>query len=429
MRRRVLVFPCGSEIGLEIYRSVRYSTHFELVGGSSVSDHGRFVYESYVGDIPYHQSPEFESRIIEIIKSHHIDVIYPAMDAVAETLKRIEPELGIPVVGSCLRTTEICASKAEMFTALHDIVDFPKFHEDFSGVCQEEFPVFIKPDRGYGGRNTFKANNAIAGQAFLKNREETMLIFEYLPGDEWTVDCFTDRHGELRFHATRRRNRISNGISVNTSPTEENAELFYKWAAAINSRLNLRGAWFFQAKASSTGNPKFLEIAARLGGSSSLFRARGINFSLLSLFDLFENDVVLTENSYSIEMDRALGNTYKTSIQYDEVFVDLDDCLVINDRLNLVLLAFLYQAIGEKKKISLITRHHKNVEETLSYYRLQCLFDRVIHIKDEKRAKSSYIDCEASIFIDDSHREREDVKNMLGIPVFSPDMIEILLKS
>jgi hypothetical protein len=38
MKKNVLVFPCGSEIGLEIHKSLSYSTHFTLVGGSSVDD-------------------------------------------------------------------------------------------------------------------------------------------------------------------------------------------------------------------------------------------------------------------------------------------------------------------------------------------------------------------------------------------------------
>ena len=46
--KKVLVFPCGSEIGLEIYRSLKYNKDFELIGGASVNDHGEFIYENYI---------------------------------------------------------------------------------------------------------------------------------------------------------------------------------------------------------------------------------------------------------------------------------------------------------------------------------------------------------------------------------------------
>lgn len=39
MKSKVLVFPCGSEIGLEIHNSLKWSTHIDLWGGSSVNDH------------------------------------------------------------------------------------------------------------------------------------------------------------------------------------------------------------------------------------------------------------------------------------------------------------------------------------------------------------------------------------------------------
>jgi hypothetical protein len=44
MKKNVLVFPCGSEIGLEVYRSLKHSIHFNLIGANSVDDHGRVVF-------------------------------------------------------------------------------------------------------------------------------------------------------------------------------------------------------------------------------------------------------------------------------------------------------------------------------------------------------------------------------------------------
>ena len=46
--KNVLVFPCGSEIGLEIHNALKYSKDFNLFGGSSVDDHGKYVYKNYI---------------------------------------------------------------------------------------------------------------------------------------------------------------------------------------------------------------------------------------------------------------------------------------------------------------------------------------------------------------------------------------------
>jgi len=152
MNRRILVFPCGSEIGLEIHRSMRFSTHFELIGASSVDDHGRFVYEEYIPDIPFHQDEDFLRRIAEVVLEYRIDAIYPTMDAVAETLHNIADDLQCLIIGSSAWTTAICASKKATYALLRDYLPTPYCHERLDTVTN--YPIFIKPDRGYGSRSS-----------------------------------------------------------------------------------------------------------------------------------------------------------------------------------------------------------------------------------------------------------------------------------
>ncbi|MGB6008047.1 ATP-grasp domain-containing protein [Castellaniella sp.] len=424
MSKRILVFPCGSEIGLEIHRALRYSTHFDLVGASSVDDHGRFVYEDYIGGLPFHNSLDFASRLTDIIQAHRIDAIYPTMDAVAETLQDLAQRLGVRVIGSGLETTRICASKTLTYGTLADVVPTPRHYPTLATV--PAYPVFIKPDRGYGSRHASLAVDAAGASALLARQPGLdMLILEYLPGREWTIDCFSDRHGTLLFHAARGRDRVSNGISVNTSPSTDFTGMFADWAAAINQRLHPRGAWFFQARQDSTGQPRLLEVATRFAGSSALQRGLGVNLPLLSAFDAFDWPVSIAANRYPIELDRALENRFRIQIDYRHVYVDLDDCLLIKGRVNTELLAFLYKAIDNGCTITLLTRHAGDLHETLRRTRLQAVFDRIVHITDGG-LKSDHIDLLPAIFIDDSFREREAVAQLRGIPVFAPDMIETL---
>jgi hypothetical protein len=425
MKKRILVFPCGSEIGLEIHRSLRYSSHFELVGGSSTDDHGRYVYDDYVPGLPYHHEADFAEKLVSVLRAHRIDAVYPTMDAVAETLQNLAGQLGCRVIGSDARATAICASKTATYDLLTGRVPLPARYGALQDVAH--FPIFIKPDRGYGARNSLRATSMAAAQVFLTGQPaEKMLLLEYLPGREWTVDCFTDRHGVLRFHAARGRNRISHGISVNTSPSADFMEAFGTWAEAINAVLKPRGAWFYQVRQDACGDPKLLEVAARLGGSSALFRCRGVNFAMLSVFDAFDQDISIALNHYPIELDRALDNRYKLALQYSHVFVDLDDCLLVGGRINSQLIGFLHQAISQGKGLTLLTRHAGSPALTLRQHRIADLFDRVIHLgKTEK--KSAYIDHRDAIFIDDSFAERKDVSDCTGIAVFAPDMVEALL--
>lgn len=426
MKKNILVFPCGSEIALEIYRAVKDSAHFNLIGANSVSDHGRFVYENYIGNVPTIYEPDFLNTIKKIVTENHIDAIYPAMDAVIEILKSNEENLGCKVIASSSEVTKICLSKHKTYDKLHEIVKTPYIYNNINEI--QKYPVFAKPDIGYGSRGAKKILNQEDLNVHLSEYPSS-IICEYLTGKEYTIDCFTDFTGNLLCAKPRERCRVMNGISVNTKPVTDEGE-FLDFAKKINNTIKFNGAWFFQAKRDSNGQLTLLEIASRFGGSSSLFRAKGINFALMSLYNAFKIPVSVLENNYDVEMDRALDNKYKISLKYDEVFVDFDDCIYLDkNHLNTDLISYLYSCVNKKIRVSLLSKHDDEKEEKLNIlledFRIKQIFDRIIHIKpDDKKYK--YIDNKNSIFIDDSFSERKEIANNCGIPVFSLDMVESL---
>ena len=419
----VLVFPCGSEIGLEIHRSLKYSVHINLFGGNSVDDHGKFVYDNYISNIPFFDNPNFVEFLKKIINDLHIDAIYPTMDAVISKLSSLEAELGCKIICSPISTNEICLSKTKTYNVLKDVISIPKIFSDFNKV--KNYPVFMKPEVGYGSNGAKLINNLKEGIEHL-NCFPTSLILENLPGQEFTIDCFTDKNRNLLFSKARIRRRLKNGISVNTIPVEIKMEKFDEIAKIINDKIHFRGAWFFQMKENINGKYSLLEVASRLGGSSSLFRNMGVNFALLSIFDAFNYDVKVFYNDYDIELDRALNNKYKINIEFKYVYIDFDDCLIIGNQVNTTLISLIYQFLNEGKKLILITKHEREINQTLKELRLANIFDEIIHL-DKNQFKYKYIKNSNSIFIDDSHSERFEVHDKLGIPVFAPDAIESLL--
>lgn len=423
-KKKILVFPCGSEIGLDIYKLVRYSTYFNLVGASSVKDHGQFVYDRVVNGVPYVTDPQFVEAVRRIVSDYDIDAIYPTMDLALSVLKRHEPELGCRVIGSPEETVDICLSKELTYRALEGCVPLPGIFAIDDDIA---FPVIVKPKIGYGGRGVAKIDSR-EGLSAYAGRTDEVLICEYLPGEEYTVDCFTDRHGCLRYAAPRRRNRVKAGISVNTTFVEADSE-FMGFAEGINKALTLRGAWFFQVKRDAGGRLKLLEVAARFGGSSLLSNAKGVNLAQLSLFDAFDMDVAISPSDAEVELDRALSSRFHTDIDYDTVYVDFDDCLLLDgNHVNVELVAFLYQCVNDGKRLVLLTKHRGDLWQKLKAWRLEGLFDEVKWIKDTDR-KSLYIaPGTKAIFIDDSFAEREEIRKNCGIPVLSLEMVEMLMK-
>ena len=426
MKKNILVFPCGSEIALEVYRSVKNSSHFNLIGASSVDDHGKYVYENYIGGIPYLTEPSFLETIKRIVIEKHIDAIYPAMDSVIEFLTTNNDYIGCKVIASCSQTAKICVSKRKTYEMLIGTVKTPHIYNSVEETnC---YPVFIKPDVGYGSRGAKTIYNKKELTLALE-KAPSSIICEHLSGDEYTVDCFTDRNGNLIVVKPRKRCRVMNGISVNTKPVLDTGE-FMDFAKKINNKIKFNGAWFFQVKRDSNGFLTLLEIASRFAGSSSLFRAKGINFALMSLYNAFDIPISVVENDYDVEMDRALDNKYKINISYNEVFVDFDDCICLEKmNINTSLIAFLYHCINKGIKITLLSKHDDkkmgDLDELLEKLRIHKLFDRIIHLKPYDN-KYKYIDNKKSIFIDDSFSERQEIKQKCGIPVFSLDMVEVL---
>ena len=425
MKQNVFVFPCGSEIGLEIYKSLDCSTHFKIFGGSSIDDHGKFVYKNYIPDIPMVDDANFIKTLNEVLQKHKIDYIFPAHDSVVLKLAQEEAQGNIKckVITSPLNTCEIARSKLKTYEALKDTIRTPLVL-DANDLQNSDLPVFLKPDIGQGSKGTYLVRN-IEDIDFYIKKDPSLIILEYLPGKEFTIDCFTNKKGELIFCEGRERSRISNGISVNSKIIKD--KRFNEIGTKINKKLDINGVWFFQLKEDENKELVLMEIAPRVAGTMALNRCRGVNLPLLSLFDAIGTNVDIIENEYYIEIDRALSNQYKIDISYNHVYLDFDDMVVFEGKLNVKVMEFVFQCINMNIKVYIITKHKKDIIATMKDYRLQNTFDKIIKL-EAGAEKYKYIKEKDAIFIDDSFAERKKVHDKCGIPVFDSHMIEGLMK-
>ena len=78
--------------------------------------------------------------------------------------------------------------------------------------------------------------------------------------------------------------------------------------------------------------------------------------------------------------EEALSTTFKIMYQYDCVYIDLDDTLIVDGKVNYEIIAFLYKCINEGKKVILLTRHSVNPLDTLEKYHIYNFFDQIIHL-------------------------------------------------
>ena len=262
---------------------------------------------------------------------------------------------------------------------------------------------------------------------YYTSHNPTLMIIEYLPYEEYTIDCFTNKNGILQFAGMRQRKRIKSGISVN-SITQEIPNEIVKIAEEINSKLKFQGVWFFQVKIDNAGKYKLLEIAPRIAGTMCLYRNQGINFALLSIYDKMGYDVKIFTNKVNIEVDRALTNRYLIDLNYDNIYIDFDDTIINKNVVNSYVMMFLYQSLNKNKKIFLITKHIRDVKKTLELYKISSgIFNEIIQVNNNDEKYRYLNKTKNSIFIDDSFQERYKINKELNIPCYSVDMIESLI--
>ncbi|MBN9319489.1 MAG: ATP-grasp domain-containing protein [Caulobacterales bacterium] len=320
-------------------------------------------------------------------------------------------------------TALVCREKRRTF-ALFAGDDFcPAIHPDAASV--PAFPVFVKPDIGEGGRNARVIADREALSAALA-ADPDLIVCEHLPGEEYTVDCFTDRHGTLLFAGPRSRDRVKMGISF-ASRTQPLTDEIAAVAERINGKLAFRGLWFFQLKRAADGRLKLLEVSTRLAGTMAVYRQLGVNFALLSAFDAQGRDVAILKNNLDLAVDRCLLGRYRLDYDYDTAFLDYDDTIVHEGQVNDLVLRFLYQCANRGVRMVLITRHRGDLAAHMKAHRIAPeLFDEIHHIPNGA-LKSAYVKGPRAIFIDNHFPERLEVARACGVPVFDVDAVECLL--
>jgi hypothetical protein len=428
----VLVFPCASGIGQEIYNALKNHKDITLYGANSgVNNQGSILFGPlYIGNAPQISEKELCIRWLNIIiNKYKIQCIYPAYDDACVWLKENEEFLmNTRIITSSIETTQICRSKKKTYKLFDKIIQCPIVYESIDSSFND-YPIFIKPECGEGSKG---CHIIISYEELKKHNTPEHICIEYLPGEEYTVDCFTDINGKLYFVGPRIRSLARAGISIITESIFDTNNEFYNIADKINNTIKSIGAWFFQVKRDSSGKLCLMEIAPRIAGAMCLYRQQGINFPLLSIYTHMNLPVHIIKP----KLKGVIG--YKIYKNYFHVadciinpirglYIDLDDTLILplSKGVNTDIISIIYQAKMTNIQIFLITRHKDLVKNTLNKYCLhESLFDEIIHIKDTT-SKEDYIQKKPALLIDDSFLERNSVI-MDDIYTFDIDSLEIV---
>ena len=271
--------------------------------------------------VPRISDDSYIDKIINICKIENINLIVPTIDTELQKLsdnkELIELNTDAKVLISRAEVIKICRDK-------YNTQDF--FEENGFGVPKlitkehieskdYSFPLFIKPLNGSSSVNTFKVKNEKELDFFLEYVPNP-LVQEFIEGNEYTVDVFTDFNSNPITIVPRQR-LATRGGEVLKGITRKDREIIDEIKKIVDI-LKPIGHITIQCMKTSDGI-KFIEINPRFGGGAPISIKAGAN-SPINLYRLLMGEELTYNEDYE---NNLLG------LRHDEaVFLNEEGILV-----------------------------------------------------------------------------------------------------
>jgi len=300
------------------------------------------VDKSYV--VPSGRSEEFIPTMLEIAKDEDIDAILPlaTYELIPFSRNREKFEgVGTRVLVSNPRSLEIANNKVKLLEFLKKKgIPTPRFMisrnlKEFERAVHKlgypDSPVCFKPGISKGSRGFRILRDDMNELDLLLNYkpEQTgvystldriipvlenadpfpeLVVMEYLPGEEYSVDLLV-RNGEPLITVPRLREAIKLGISF-IGRVEDNSEVEDMANRIVNS-LNLDYNINLQLRYSEDRIPKIIEINPRVSGTIVLCTASGVNLPYLGIKLALGEEIPKSKPEYGTKMIRYWEEIYK----------------------------------------------------------------------------------------------------------------------
>jgi carbamoyl-phosphate synthase large subunit len=211
----------------------------------------------------------------------------PTVDAefVPLALARADFEaLGVVLPISPLDCLRVCRDKHELLARVKGIVPVPEYEPltPEAAARVTSFPRFVKPRLGAGSRGAEKITRREDLDALPQ--DGSILVQEYLPGEEYSVDVYVRGDGRVIAAVPRERMKTDSGIAV-TARTVDVPEVIAA-ARRVAEEIGVRYVANVQFKRAADGIFKLLEVNPRFPGTLPLTTAAGVDMPKLLVDDV-----------------------------------------------------------------------------------------------------------------------------------------------
>lgn len=310
----VLMTGAGAPGAAGIIKCLKQDKNIHLIlADASEEPVGKFLAGNFYR-IPNANDPDFISSIRSICLKEQVKIIMPLVTNELFPFSKYKDEfrtIGVHVLVSDESALSIANDKGRLYQHLEQsTIKVPKYKivnnwEEFEeGLNQLDYPnqkVCFKPCISNGSRgfriidpaidelhllfkekpnHTYIPLNKL--KSILENQQfPTLLLSEYLPGPEFSVDCIA-KNGEPVLVVPRIRSKMKEGISI-AGEFVQHKEII-KYSEEIIKSMHLHGNIGIQVKQAEDGTYKILEINPRVQGTISAGLGAGVNLPLLAIY-------------------------------------------------------------------------------------------------------------------------------------------------
>lgn len=279
----ILINGADESGGIDGIRSVKSSDiNCRVIGLSRNITATGFCFCDKGYTLNYIETDQQFEKVLEIIKKENVRVILPI--SASETKyyarrKNLLLGLGVVFVGSSASVVSLCDEKDQFFSKIS--TTFPTPHRiEISNGEPAQYPCFVKPVNGSGSKNAGLCRSK-SDWEYCSVLTEKLLVQEYLPGIEYSVDVLSSLTGSPLIAIPRQRLEIQNGITVKGQVV---ADLkIQQLCLKLAKYLKLCGPSCMQLKLRADGTPVFIEVNPRLGGSSVISGVAGFDMFIASV--------------------------------------------------------------------------------------------------------------------------------------------------
>ena len=272
--------------------------------------------------VPRGTDPAYVDVLIDICKKEKVDVLLPIMsvelNALAENRDRFA-DVGTIVSVSDPAALAVANDKRKLLDYLReqglpcaDYYAVNSMDELLATVRKLGYPekrVCVKATNGSGSRG-FRLLDAKASRfdmflhekpsagvirleeltAILEEAEAfpELLVMEYLPGAEYSVDLLAD-HGKVLVGCCRKSLRMENSIMLDAELVDAPAVL--ELCAAVTEKLGLDGNIGFDLRERADGTPLIMECNPRITAGIPYFALAGVNLPYLCIKHLLGEEL------------------------------------------------------------------------------------------------------------------------------------------